>query len=324
MYQSPNKAIWKGRNDPGQSHEDHLWHHVVNMLDLNAYDSKELKKCIALLGFSSDEGVRRNQGRTGAVEGPDVIRKALCNLAVHFNESQQEIVDAGNVITGQGKLEEAQKELGHKVALLLKAGAFPILLGGGHEIAYGHYCGIRDFLGAEAAIGIINFDAHFDLRSYDSGAHSGSPFRQIFDDTESRGYAFHYLPIGINESANTRRSYRVMQSANASYVPLEMVNGREIYEVKNQIQELINRVDWVYVTLDLDVISGVYAPGVSAPAAIGVVPNHITDLLQVALDTDKVISMDIAELNPQYDNGQTARLAANFIYQVVKSRFSLK
>ena len=77
MYQSPNKKIWTGRNDPFDGEDGHLWHHVVEVVDMekNLVPAAHPNQ-VAILGFASDEGVKRNQGRPGAKDGPDVIRKA--------------------------------------------------------------------------------------------------------------------------------------------------------------------------------------------------------------------------------------------------------
>ncbi|MFT4833608.1 MAG: formiminoglutamase [Marinoscillum sp.] len=322
MYIKPEANIWTGRLDPSGEEDTYLWHQVVETLDLDASIPKANGSSFALLGFESDEGVKRNLGRIGAAKGPDVIRKALCNLAVHFNSNELTLHDAGNVRVIDGDLEEAQAILADKVALLIKSGYFPILLGGGHEITYGHYCGIHEAIKEtnKREIGVINFDAHFDIRSYDSGAHSGSSFRQIADDCDVRGENFHYLPIGINESSNNRALFKVMQSLGQHYILLGALQLGIDEVVKSQINKFISRVDHLYVTLDLDVMSMGFAPGVSAPAPFGVLPQVIREILLETLRSGKVISLDIAELNLTYDDGRTAKLAAQFIYEVVMGK----
>lgn len=323
MYQKPDNKIWTGRNDPFDGEDANLWHHVMGTLDIDkAIAPAKNKNQVALLGFCSDEGVKRNQGRPGAKDGPDGIRKALCNMAVHFTDSQLRIFDAGNIIVSKTKLEEAQVELSEKVKGLLENGYFPILLGGGHEIAYGHYNGIYAHIQEQAKrkIGIINFDAHFDFRSYAQGAHSGSSFRQIVDDCESRGDQFYYLPIGINQSSNQLAQYKVMELYNQSFIPLEEVRIDTIDEIRKKIKSFGSGMDHIYVTLDLDVMSMGFSPGVSAPAAFGVFPYLVRGMLQSIFDTGKVISFDVAEFNPSFDDGRTAKVAASFVYDVALSR----
>jgi formiminoglutamase len=122
-----------------------------------------------------------------------VIRAALGNMPVHACKS---IADAGDVHcrpTGDADgLEQAQQELAAQIARILAGGSLPIALGGGHEIAYASFSGIAQHLQqleSRPRIGVINLDAHFDLRMADR-ASSGTPFRQIAEDCAQRGWDF--------------------------------------------------------------------------------------------------------------------------------------
>jgi formiminoglutamase len=71
-------------------------------------------------------------------------------------------------------MEVQQKSLEKAVEKILDFDLFPLVLGGGHEIALGHYNGLLNSKLKEdqnPKIGIINFDAHFDLRPYSNGGH---------------------------------------------------------------------------------------------------------------------------------------------------------
>ena len=104
------------------------------------------------------------------------------------------LYDAGDIICDGDNLENAQIALAHMVASLLRSQYFPIVLGGGHETAWGHYLGIHEALGP-SKLAIVNFDAHFDLREQARGS-SGTTFKQIADHHA----AFDYTVIGIQFS----------------------------------------------------------------------------------------------------------------------------
>ena len=329
MYQAPTREHWQGRVDKADGEAGYRWHQVVQLLDLShqgSFSGWENLERVALLGFCSDEGVRRNQGRTGAVKGPASIRKALANLAVHFSEESLLLFDAGNVLCTQGNLEGAQEQLAGKVQQLLAAGFFPILLGGGHEIVYGHYAGLKRHLGEEGStrLGIINFDAHFDLRSFANGANSGTPFRQILSETPAFQGNFPYLCLGLQEASNTRALFQTADAHGVQYIHADQVNFRHIDTLHDRIQKLAQKVEALYVTVDLDVFSAAVAPGVSAPALNGIFPDIALHLLREVLASGKVVSLDVAELSPDYDqDNRTARLAAAIVYEVVMSRSNL-
>src|SRR6266478_766635 len=114
-----------------------------------------------LLGFPQDEGVRRNHGRPGAAQAPEEIRRWIYRLTPWDGASDTDLtarppLDLGNLRV-HGKLEETQAALGEVIGAILRTGAVPIVLGGGHETAYGRYLG---YLAAGKKVGILNLDAH--------------------------------------------------------------------------------------------------------------------------------------------------------------------
>ncbi|MEO9869982.1 formimidoylglutamase [Ekhidna sp.] len=305
MYKPGNKTIWKGRQDPGSTRD--VWHQVMNVGDLNT----QIPQGFCFLGLCSDVGVKRNQGRTGAVEGPEAIRKAMANLAVHFDD-KVDLTDVGDVIVSGDQLENAQKELARYVEGILRNGSFPIILGGGHEISFGHGMGVLN-AHPERKIGMINFDPHFDLRTYPQGPHSGSWARQLLETREN----FQYMPIGINKAVNIAPMFDLMRDKNQSYITMEELLEEPKDDLLAKISYFMDKVDHIAITLDLDVFSSGVAPGVSAVNPYGILPHHIKPLMSEILKSEKVVSFDVAEMNPKYDDGRTAKLAASFIYDII-------
>ncbi len=317
MYKPAEKAAWKGRTDVQDGALGYRWHHVLELLDLSR-DFPDGEDGIAFLGFCCDEGVRRNQGRVGAAGAPAAIRTALASLADHLPEHLQ-LYGCGDVYCSSQKMEEAQVQLSRKVQQLLNRGYRPILLGGGHETAYGHFLGIKAALPATKKLGIIALDAHFDLRSYSPQSNSGSPFLQIADDLKSANQPFHFLCLGVQEAANTRRLFQTVSEVGATFVLADDLQHGLNQEVKETIQAFLAEVDAVYLSIDVGVFAAAFAPGVSAPEALGIAPYVGLDLLKEIMPSQKVISLDVVELNPSLDvDNQTARLAASLIYHAIK------
>ncbi len=145
------------------------------------------------MGFACDEGVRRNKGRVGAAGAPLAVRKLLANSAWHLG---QPVYDGGDVHCENGDLDAAHGHLAERVARLLDEGHFPLVLGGGHEVAFGSWSGLNLHLAGRGRIGIINFDAHFDLRMKLEQASSGTPFFQIAEQCAAQGSPFTYACLG--------------------------------------------------------------------------------------------------------------------------------
>lgn len=313
---------WHGRTD-GTTPDALRWHQVVQTAREALPALEDGRKGIAFLGFACDEGVRRNKGRTGAAAGPDALRKMCAGFPVHFDEHL--LVDAGDVICAGGDLEAAQEELSGRVAGIMAAGYLPVIFGGGHEIAYGHERGIRRSMPPEQQLGIINFDAHFDLREPgEEGASSGTGFWQMAQDRQSAGMPFHYLALGIQQHGNTRRLFDTAEKLGAEYLPASLFQPKYHDQLVDAIQAFIGRNDRIYLTVCLDVFAAPYAPGVSATAYNGLVPDALfLDCFRTVLRSGKLAGVDIAELNPSLDiDNRTAKLAASLVFETVMNYFT--
>lgn len=318
FYRATLPSAWTGRVDGSQSNMLR-WHQLVKILDISTDFSKEKRSGVAFMGFATDEGVRRNQGRIGAADGPQGIR-AACSTLPYWGTT--ELWDTGDVLCPQGKLEQAQQELGAYVERLLHVGLFPILLGGGHEITYGHYRGIAAAY-PDSQIGIINLDAHFDLRIPGTeGVNSGTGFYQVAQDCQAQNKTFHYMALGIQRHANIQTLFQEADRLGVQYVLDRDIESLEAASIAKRIADFAAQVDHLYLSVDLDVFSGAYAPGVSASSARGLVPGFIVDFIFDCIrKTGKLVSLDIAEYNPQLDIDQrTAKLAASIIFDQVMER----
>ncbi len=319
MYKPTAAGTWKGRVDAQDGEEGKRWHQGINLLNLSEETTPaDAAQAIAFLGFCCDEGVRRNQGREGAVDGPAALRQAMASFAWHL-EDDVKLFDAGDVYCTNQNLEEAQKQLGKKVNLLLSNTYKTIILGGGHETAYGHFSGIKQALPQGQQLGIINFDAHFDLRSYEKQPSSGTPFLQIADDLAAESIDFNYLCLGVQQAGNTQKLFNTAEAYGVDYVFAPSMQVYNFEALRERLQQFMELMDVLYVSIDMDVFAAAYAPGVSAPAALGVHPEIVLLLLQEIIASGKLLSIDVVELNPKLDiDNRTAKLGASLLYHVVQ------
>jgi len=191
-------------------------------------------------------------------------------------------------------------------------------IGGGHDIAYGHYLGLRQAVGPELRLGILNFDAHFDLRQPVPLAHSGSPFLQIAEHCSRSQSEFLYGCIGVRQDANPQELWDQAASLDVLVIQKESLLPGQLQAALESVQAFVDSLDALYLTIDMDGFSSAYAPGVSAASPMEYSPESILPLLDLILSSGKLISMDIAELNPEYDrDGQTAMLAASLLHKIL-------
>lgn len=314
---------WSGRDD-GPELEHRRWHHVINASISppgGTAQRTDQQGGLAVIGFQSDEGVRRNKGRPGAADAPGAIRAALASLSA---PDQLTACDLGDVSVTQGALEAGQERLGRVVAAAIQAGHLPIVLGGGHETAFGSYLGL---VGSGAVdgkrLGIINLDAHFDLRA-DQVPSSGTPFRQIAELEMAAGRDFTYRVLGISEANNTLELFRTASSLGVEHVLDEDCGSAALPTVMAFVDRFLETVDTVYLTIDLDVLPAHVAPGVSAPASLGVPLEVILAICRQLARSPKLAHVDIVELNPRFDiDGRTARAAARLVHTLATEHSAL-
>lgn len=306
-YHKPSP--WRGRIDTPKTKNNLRLHQIVKLLNLKTSQQKPLSG-FCLLGFCSDEGVRRNQGRIGAKDSPKAIREAMASLPAHKNVT---LFDAGDILCKKHDLETAHKDLEEAVTKILSLNLFPIVLGGGHEIAFGHFQGIQKFF--RKKIGIINFDAHFDLRPYKNGASSGTPFLQIADQV---GKDFSYLVLGIQKLSNTQGLFQTAKEKKVAFLTAQEINLSKLSESQKKISIFLKKHRQIYLTVCLDCFSVKDAPGVSAINPYGIEKAKAFALLDFIAKSKKVVGFDVAELAPRLDrDNQTAKLAAYLIFSMI-------
>lgn len=295
--------IWQGRLDG----EELLYHRIFQRVKAeNNYDTISTNDFV-LHGFAVDEGVRRNKGRQGAKDAPDVIRKNMSNFPVIRPDFS--LIDFGNITCEDGNLENTQNELAKKVSKVLLKGGKSLVLGGGHEVTFGHYRGVKTAF-QEQKIGIINFDAHFDNRQPENGvgASSGTGFWQIAQEGEINS-----LHIGIQRNSNTLKLFDTAHQFGMKYILADELFFENLPSIYERVNELAESVDFLYMTICMDVFNASIAPGVSASAYNGIFADAaFMHLYRHILRNEKLIALDIAEVNPGLDiQDHTARLAAS-------------
>lgn len=169
----------------------------------------------------------------------------------------------------------------------------------------------------EKTLGIINFDAHLDLRIPSPKGSSGTPFYQIAEQCQINGRPFNYLCVGAADNANTPALYNRADELGAEVIRDREISSWNLDKVKQQIQDFIDKVDFVYLTVCLDVLPAAVMPAVSAPSGRGVALELLEELLDTALDSNKVCLADMAEFNPYFDiEDHGARTAARLAFQM--------
>lgn len=271
---------------------------------------------VALVGFPSDEGVRRNGGRPGAADGPGAIRRELYGLTPEPRDPAREPMidllrrtrDLGDVPV-EGDVEADQERLADVLARLLERGVVPVVLGGGHETAFGHFLA---YVRAGLDVEIVNWDAHPDVRPWEEdGAHSGSPFRQALEHPSGacRGYSV----AGLQPRSVSRAHLEYLREQGAGVIWREETDAAAAADLLGRLGAP------AMASFDLDAVDRAHAPGVSAPATGGLAAGTWLDVAGRCGRAGAVSSVDVVETNPAHDrDGQTAALAAATVWRLLR------
>jgi len=317
MTDDIDRSIWSGRDDSAEGGDVKRLFQIV----LRCNPENVPAESAVLLGFACDAGVARNKGRIGAKHGPSAIRKVLAGFPAHQHRT---LYDCGDVVCEGDALEAAQKELGEKVNSLLTQGTAPVILGGGHEIAWGSFLGLKQWLKHQEfttnkarRLLILNLDAHLDLRTSRPGS-SGTPFDQIAHDCLQDKRQLKYACWGVSILSNTAALFERASAIQADVILDHQLQERHLDLALARLDRLLAQADDVYLTIDTDVLPANVMPGVSAPAAFGVPLCVIEALALRVKQSGKMRLADLAEFNPAYDIDQhSARIAARLAWMLL-------
>ncbi|MDQ3322246.1 MAG: formimidoylglutamase [Acidobacteriota bacterium] len=275
---------------------------------------------IVILGCPQDEGVRRNEGRTGAALAPDQIRTQFYKLT-NFGISVK-IFDIGNT-TIRETLEETHEIHTQVVKRILKDGKKIIVLGGGNDISYADGRAMAEVFGVENWIG-INIDAHFDVRA-DFPRNSGTPYRQLLEEKLIKPrnlYEFAWQP-----QVNSPVYFDYLQN-----LAVNLISLKEIQNSKLKVQNILETQNAkpveqknLFFGFDVDSVRASDAPGVSAPSPIGLTAEEFIETAKFAGENRRTRIIEFTETNPNFDiDNRTTKLVAAAIYKFCISQFHKK
>lgn len=264
---------------------------------------------IVILGCPQDEGVVRNNGRPGAADGPDAIRRQFYKLSTL--NIRRKVFDLGNVRIGP-TLEETHDTHCAIVSQVLRDGKRLIVLGGGNDISYPDGCAMATVFGAEWWIG-VNIDAHLDV-SLAKARNSGTQYRQLLD--EGLLLPQYFYEVAYQTHFASPVYYNYIRDLGVHRISLELLRSRE--EADLELKESI-RQNFIghsaslntFFGFDMDAVRSADAPGTSAPSPLGLRAGEFITLVKYAASLANTRIVEFTEMNPNYDqDDRTAKLVA--------------
>lgn len=247
--------------------------------------------------------------RFGSREAPDAIREASLNIETYSFRAKLylediKIHDLGNMQLKEN-IEENALNLRNAISYILSEKKHPITLGGEHSLTYSVINALPD------SVGVVSFDAHFDLRDeYDGRKFSHATFMRRA--VEKIGLD-HVLFVGIRAVCKEEIDY--VNTYNAQYLTPDNFKKQKLAIKK--INEFANRFSEIYITIDMDAFDPSFAPGVANPEPGGITLENFLEAIYNL--TTEIIGFDVVEVTPKYDIGITTVFAARIIFEVLCS-----
>ncbi len=244
--------------------------------------------------------------RKGAAKGPDAIRDAsweietyMIDKGIDFDELS--IHDAGNLAceTYKGLVKSADEFVGRC------AGRQFVALGGEHSVTYPFV----KSLAKSHDLQVLSIDAHLDLReSYKNNRDSNASVLRRISEEIGNDNLFEF---GARCASREDWEY----SKNISIAPMKDIRKDGVARAIEKLTKKIKKP--LYLSIDMDIIDSCYAPGVGNPEVFGLLPLEYLELIRAVMKNCDVISADIVEVCPKYDNGATALLAAQTVFEII-------
>jgi len=303
-------ALFFTKNDPADPRMGDLVGRGIEAVDEGSR--------VAIIGVPQDIGVARNGGRVGAAQAPDAIRAMFYRLTPFDLASQHSVrhgtvIDLGN-IRCDGDLEEIHERLAEVVAGVCRRRLIPLVLGGGHDITYAAASGVHAVHGP---LGVINFDAHLDVRRPNPLRNSGTSFRMLIEEGKLPPEQF--VEFGIQSFANAQTHSEWLQERGGNIFSLESVRQEGFAHALDQAYRIASTGGTrVYATLDIDGVRAADAPGVSATMPDGFAASELLAAARLLGSSTATVAVDIVEVNPRFDrDNQTAKLAAHAMMRCI-------
>jgi agmatinase len=268
-------------------------------------DAKYEDARIALFGVPYD---RTCSFRGGSRYAPRAIRQASWNFETYMMDHGRSITEVPFVDLGDtpsfGPSTEMVQGVSAMAADVIKAGKIPIVMGGEHSLAPAV---VRSF---PKDIGVIGIDAHLDFRdSYldDKWSHACSA-RRCADHVGVE----HVVYMGVRSFSEEERED--LARLGLTFVSVYDIHDRGITAATTHALKAIDR-DKIYLTIDIDGVDPAYAPGVGNPEPFGLVPLQVKRILSIL--GPHLVGVDLNEVSPAWDFGQTALLGARLIREAI-------
>ncbi|AUP81470.1 formimidoylglutamase [Flavivirga eckloniae] len=279
----------------------------------NIYEQlKNLDVTYVIIGLPEDAGVFANHGKTGASKAWEATLKILLNVQsnqytkanrvlilghLDFSEELFEISELDSskkkdVLKARKIVSNIDGHVSHIINQIVLAGKKPIIIGGGHNNAYGNIKGTS--LALNKPINVINFDAHSDFRP-EEGRHSGNGFSYAY----AEGFLKNYFIFGLHENYTSDKLFKTLNKVKSiKYNTFESLEIRQELEFEEELNRALSHISKTPfgIEIDCDAIENIPS---SAMTPSGFSVNKTRRFLNFFAKQENVCYLHICEAAPK-------------------------
>jgi len=312
--------------------------HVKMITDIsNIYEQlKSLDVEYVIVGLPEDVGVFANYGKSGTSNAWEATIKILLNIQNNkYSQAKNVLVlghldfdsklkklsslsqeNAKDVAKARKIVSKIDKEVSNLIYNIISAGKKPIIIGGGHNNAYGNLKGAS--LALNKRLNVINFDAHSDFRK-EEGRHSGNGFSYAF----SEGFLRNYFIFGLHENYTSDLIFKTLDNnKNIAYNTFEDIEIIKELNYRSAMENALNHVskDSFGIEIDCDAIQNIPS---SAMTPSGFSVNQARDFVHFFGNHENATYLHICEAAPTPENeAQVGKLITYLITDFIKANAS--
>jgi agmatinase len=248
----------------------------------------------------------------GADKGPDAILEASANMELYDIETESEVylngIYTADPVKEKGNPDEMVKSVFNRVSGFLKAGKFPVILGGEHSVTIGS---IQAFANHYPDLSVLQLDAHTDLRD----EYEGSKNNHACVMARAREVA-QIVQVGI----------RSMDSGEITSVDRQKVfYAHQVHRDDSWMEKAIDLLsENVYITLDLDAFDPSIMPSTGTPEPGGLGWYQVMDFVGKLVSRKNLVGFDVVELCPSEYNKAPDFMAAKIVYRFLSMLYTKK
>lgn len=300
----------------------------------NIYEQlKNLDVTYVIIGLPEDVGVFANHGKTGTSRAWDATLKVLLNIQnnqytkadkvlilghLDFTSEILEISELNSskkkdIIKARKIVSEIDNHVSYIISQIILAGKKPIIIGGGHNNAYGNIKGTS--LALNKPINVINFDAHSDFRP-EEGRHSGNGFSYAY----AEGFLKNYFIFGLHENYTSDKLFKTLDKLKSiKYNTFESIEIRKELVFKEELNLALKHISSspFGIEIDCDAIENIPS---SAMTPSGFSVNKTRRFLNFFAKQDNACYLHICEAAPSKKKDTTVgKLITYLITDFIKA-----